>query len=112
MRAGEAAPPAIVRCIEASSKSFAEGMEKEQKEFMQLMIGPQAKALQYMFFAERECGKIPGLTAMPRPLHTAAVIGAGLMGGGIAMCCAEAGMQVYLVDVSQEALDKGMAVIK
>ena len=51
-------------------------------------------SMQYMFFAERTCAKVPGLKAKPGPLDMVGIVGAGLMGGGIAMCCAEAGMQV------------------
>jgi len=112
-RPGENAPQAIITCIEAAmrSSSFAEGMKVEQKEFRQLMVGDQARALQYMFFAERECAKIPGLTAKPGPLDVVGIVGAGLMGGGIAMCCAEAGMQVFLLDIDEKALVRGMGVI-
>mmetsp|Transcript_22961 Transcript_22961/g.55612 ORF Transcript_22961/g.55612 Transcript_22961/m.55612 type:complete len:700 (-) Transcript_22961:105-2204(-) len=112
-RAGEIAPQAIIRCIlAATDRDFAAGMKVESTEFAALMKGDQSKALQYMFFAERECSKIPGLKEKPGPLNIAGIVGAGLMGGGIAMCCAEAGMEVVLMDISQDALDKGMAVIK
>lgn len=113
MRGGEVAPQAIITCIEASTdRPFDEGMKVEMKEFGTLLFGDQSRALQYMFFAERACSKVPGLTAEPGPLGSAGIVGAGLMGGGIAMCCAEAGMTVTLLDASQENLDKGMAVIK
>ena len=64
-RPGENAPQAIITCIEAAirSSSYAEGMMVEQREFKQLMVGDQTRALQYMFFAERVCAKFQGLTA-------------------------------------------------
>eukprot|EP00929_Paragymnodinium_shiwhaense_P119188 TRINITY_DN91067_c0_g1_i1.p1 TRINITY_DN91067_c0_g1~~TRINITY_DN91067_c0_g1_i1.p1 ORF type:complete len:706 (+),score=230.41 TRINITY_DN91067_c0_g1_i1:81-2198(+) len=113
LRAGEVAPQAIITCIEAATKgTFQDGIAVEGAEFAKLFKGDQAKALQYFFFAERQCSKIPDLTEKPGPLNTVGIIGSGLMGGGIGMCCAEAGMKVKLLDVSQENLDKGMAVIK
>lgn len=66
----------------------------------------------YVQFAEHECAKVPGLTAAPGPLDSVGIVGAGTMGGGIAMCCAEAGMRVTLLDIKQEFLDRGMATIK
>lgn len=113
LRKGEIAPQAIITCIEAATdRPFNEGMIVEGKEFMNLMRGDQSKALQYMFFAQRTCSKVPGLTLKPGPLNNAGIVGAGLMGGGIAMCCAEAGMKVILLDVDQGNLDRGMAVIQ
>lgn len=113
MRAGEVAPQAIITCIEASTdRPFADGMKVEGGEFLKLLMGEQSKALQYFFFAERQCSKIPDLTATPGPLDKIGIIGAGLMGGGIAMCCAEAGMNVILLDVDQGNLERGMAVIQ
>jgi len=72
----------------------------------------QSRALQYMDFAESECAKVPGLTAKPRPFNTIGIVGGGLMGGGIAMCCAEAGMAVTLLDIDKANLDRGMGVIR
>jgi len=112
-RKGENAPQAIITCIEASTdRPFEKGMMVEAKEFGKLLMGDQSKAMQYMFFAERQCAKIPGLNTKPGPLDSAGVIGAGLMGGGIAMCCAEAGMKVVLLDVDAKNLERGMNVIK
>eukprot|EP00421_Protoceratium_reticulatum_P020327 CAMPEP_0168388074 /NCGR_PEP_ID=MMETSP0228-20121227/16268_1 /TAXON_ID=133427 /ORGANISM="Protoceratium reticulatum, Strain CCCM 535 (=CCMP 1889)" /LENGTH=421 /DNA_ID=CAMNT_0008401319 /DNA_START=65 /DNA_END=1326 /DNA_ORIENTATION=- len=67
---------------------------------------------EYVSFAERECSKVPGLAAQPGPLESAGVVGAGLMGGGIAMCCIEAGMRAVLLDVDEKALVRGMEAIK
>jgi len=113
LRKGELAPQAIITCIEAATdRPFDQGMGVEGKEFGKLLMGDQARALQYMFFAERQCSKVPGLTAKPGPLDSVGIIGAGLMGGGIAMCCAEVGMKVTLLDIDQANLERGMGVIK
>lgn len=66
----------------------------------------------YLAFAEKECAIVPGLDASPGPLDSVGVVGAGLMGGGIAMCCAEAGMRVTILDIDGKALAKGMETIK
>lgn len=66
----------------------------------------------YVSNAEHECATVPGLTAQPGVLDVVGIVGAGTMGGGIAMCCAEAGMKVTLLDVDQKALERGMGVIK
>mmetsp|Transcript_10454 Transcript_10454/g.19243 ORF Transcript_10454/g.19243 Transcript_10454/m.19243 type:complete len:435 (+) Transcript_10454:45-1349(+) len=66
----------------------------------------------YVSNAEVECATVPGLTAAPGPLDSVGIVGSGTMGGGIAMCCAEAGMRVKLLDIKQEFLDRGLAVIK
>ena len=97
-RSGENAPQAIITCIEAAmrSSSYAEGMLVEEREFKQLMVGDQARALQCMFFTKRVCTKIQDLTAKPDSLDVAGIVGTGLMGGDITMCCAETGTQVFL----------------
>jgi len=113
MRKGENAPQAIITCIAAATdRAFGEGMNVEGSEFGQLFMGSQARAMQYMFFAERQSAKIPGLTEKPGALDAVGIVGAGLMGGGIAMCCAEAGMSVVLLDVDAGNLERGMSVIK
>ena len=113
-RRGEFAPQAIIQCVEAACSgdmSFDDGMDKESELFMQCLTNPQSKALQHFFFAERMATKVPGLKAKPIKLKSVGVIGAGLMGGGIAMASAEAGLNVVIIDVAQESLDKGMSVI-
>merc|ERR1712063_133235 len=97
----------------AASLPFDEGMIEEGNLFMELAIHPQSRALQHMFFAERVCNKVEGLAqgVKPRPIRSLGVVGAGLMGGGIAMCAANVGVQVVLLDINEEAVKKGVAVI-
>lgn len=105
----------IVECVEvACSRPFDEGLEFERASFMELRGSPQSKALRYAFFAEREAAKIPGLPAdvKPREIRSAAVIGAGTMGGGIAMAFANVGIPVQILDAAQDALDKGLERIR
>lgn len=105
----------IIDCIEAAAtKSAADALAFEGAAFMGLLGGPQNKALQYAFMAEREARKIPGVPAdAPAPkLDEVAVIGAGLMGGGIAMVFANAGIPVRIIDVSADALAKGREAIE
>ncbi len=112
---GYPAPLEIVACAEAAAtKPFDEGRKEERARFNTLVNGTESKALRHMFFAERQTSKIPGVpedTAV-RPISKAAVVGAGTMGGGIAMCFANAGIPVTLIDTTQEALDKGLGKIK
>lgn len=109
--AGQAAPQANVKSVRDSfTLPFAEGMAKDAKTIDALIAGSQSRALRHLFFAEREAARIPGQPAgvKPRPVRTAAVIGAGTMGGGIAMSFAGAGIPVTLVDTTQDALDRGI----
>ncbi|CAJ1383251.1 unnamed protein product [Effrenium voratum] len=111
-RKGELAPQAIISCVEAAvAQDFQDAMKVEFSEFCKLMVGPQAQALQYMFFAQRQCQKVPGLDKAAAP-GTCGIVGAGLMGSGIAMCCAENGIKVVLLDIDQKNLDRGMTAIK
>ncbi len=112
---GFIAPEYNIRCIEAAvSQPFDEGMKTETRLFMELLTGPQAAAQQYFFFAERQAGKVPGIDQSLEqiPIATVGVIGAGTMGGGIAMTLANAGIPVILVESSQAALDRGQGVIR
>lgn len=105
--------PNAMALIEAVRGVFtlklAEGLAKERSLFRQLVADDRSKALRYAFFAEREAAKVPGIddSVKPRPIARAAVIGAGTMGGGIAMCFANAGIPVTLIETSQEQIDKG-----
>ena len=108
------APYACVTCIEAAvNQPFAEGLAFERETFLRLVASDQSKAQRHAFFAEREVVKIPDVPrdTPTRPIETAAVIGCGTMGGGIAMNFANAGIPVRVFEVSQEALDKGLATI-
>lgn len=97
----------------ACEKPYAEGVIEERKLFMELMSGTQAKAQQYFFFAERKANKIEGLpeNTEPRPIRRVGVIGAGTMGGGISMNFLSAGIPVTIVEMGQEALDRGTGVM-
>jgi 3-hydroxyacyl-CoA dehydrogenase len=111
---GQTAPLAAIDAVEAATKlPFDEGCKKEAELFQQCLFGDQSKALIHVFFGEREVAKIPGITKDTPTLEIrkAAVIGAGTMGGGIAMNYANAGIPVIVREVSQEALDRGLATI-
>lgn len=109
------APERCIQAIEAACRlPLAEGLEREQALFKECMNTPQARAQQHLFFAEREATKVPGVdSATPaRSVRSVAVIGAGTMGGGIAMNFANAGIPVKLLELKQEALDHGLATIR
>jgi len=93
---------------------FKEGMAEEARLFQETLFGTQSKALIHVFFGEREVAKIPDLPkdTPVLPIRTAAVIGAGTMGGGIAMCFANAGIPVRIKEASVDALDRGIATIR
>ena len=112
---GFLAPEYNIRCIEAAvNQPFDEGMKTESKLFMELMTGPQSAAQQYFFFAERQAGKIPDVPkdTAEIPIARVGVIGSGTMGGGIAMNMVNVGIPVTIVEVKQEALDRGLGVIR
>jgi 3-hydroxyacyl-CoA dehydrogenase len=109
------APAANIRCVEASTHgTFAEGIAVEREEFVKLMMGAQSAAQRYMFFAERQAAKVDGIPAdvQLRPIKKVGVIGAGTMGGGISMNFLTAGIPVTIVETAQEALDRGVGVIR
>lgn len=107
-RAPEAAIEAVVT---AARLPFEEGLKEERRLFEECLKGAQSRALIHVFFAERATAKVPGLPAA-RKVETAAVIGAGTMGAGIAICFANAGIPVWLSDASAEALERGLAGIR
>jgi 3-hydroxyacyl-CoA dehydrogenase len=110
------APAANIACVEkaASGTSFADGIAFERQEFMRLMGGTQSAAQRHIFFAERQAAKIDDLPAdvQLRPIARVGVIGAGTMGGGIAMNFLSAGIPVRIVEMQQEALDRGTGVMR
>ncbi|QSE92460.1 enoyl-CoA hydratase/isomerase family protein [Rhodococcus pseudokoreensis] len=112
---GFAAPLVALDLVEkARSVSFAEGLDAEHTAFLQLVGGDQSAALRHAFFAERTARKIPGLAAdtAARPVQKVAVVGAGTMGGGIAMNFLNAGIPVTVLETAQEPLDRGLATIR
>jgi 3-hydroxyacyl-CoA dehydrogenase len=109
------APYNCIAAVEAAcTLSFDEGMKREQELFLELENADEAKALRYAFFAEREVAKLPDMPAgvQPRDFHDPAVIGAGTMGGGIAMSFADFGYDVKIMDATEEALNRGMERIR
>jgi len=112
---GFEAPAANIKAIEyAVELPYDQGIMHERKLFMELMLGTQAKAQQYFFFAERKAAKIDGLPegTTPREIKKVGVIGAGTMGGGISMNFLSAGLPVTIVETAQEALDRGTGTIR
>ncbi|MCU0683674.1 MAG: 3-hydroxyacyl-CoA dehydrogenase NAD-binding domain-containing protein [Polyangiaceae bacterium] len=112
---GVDAPEANVKAVQAAvEKPYAEGVKEERRLFAELQGGTQARAQQYFFFAERKASKIEGVPAgtAPRPLGRVGVIGAGTMGGGIAMNFLSAGVPVTIVEASREALERGVGVVR
>ncbi len=109
------APYNCILAVEAAcTLPFDEGCAREQELFLELENAPEARALRYAFFAEREVARIPGLpdNTPVRDVASAAVIGAGTMGGGIAMSFADAGIPVKILEATQEAMDRGMQRIR
>src|SRR5262245_23849579 len=112
---GMMAPAAAIDAVEAATHlSFEEGCQAEQKLFTDCLYSDQSKSMIHVFFGEREVSKIPEI---PRdtpliPVNSVGVVGAGTMGGGIAMSFANAGIPVVLKDADQPALDRGMATIR
>jgi 3-hydroxyacyl-CoA dehydrogenase len=112
---GFKAPEYNIRCIEAAvNLPFDEGLKVERALFMELVSGPQSAAQRYYFFAERAANKIPDVPSYTptRPVRSVGIIGAGTMGGGIAMNFANAGIPVALLEVTQEALDRGIKTVR
>ena len=109
------APYNCIACVEAAvALPFLEGLARERELFGELENSAESRALRYVFFAEREVARVPGIpagTQVPE-MNAAAVVGAGTMGGGIAMSFADFGIPVRILEASQDALDRGMARIR
>jgi 3-hydroxyacyl-CoA dehydrogenase len=115
VRRGSIAPLKAVDAIEAAvALPFDEGCRRERELFAECVASDQARALIHAFFAERGVAKVPGITKETgvKPVAKVAIVGAGTMGGGIAMACANAGLQVLLRDTQQSALDRGIETIR
>ena len=109
------APVALVDTVEAAlALPFDQGLQRESEVSADLVDAPEARASRHLFFAEREARRVPGLPAgiEPRPVATVGVVGAGTMGGGIAMGFANAGMTVTIVDATRDKLDAGLATVR
>ncbi|SNS63427.1 short chain enoyl-CoA hydratase /3-hydroxyacyl-CoA dehydrogenase [Noviherbaspirillum humi] len=110
--------PAPLKCIDAVeasvTKKFDDGLKYERELFIDLVQTPESKALRHAFFGERAASKIPDVPedTPAREIKSVAVIGAGTMGGGISMNFLNAGIPVTILEMKQEALDKGMATIR
>jgi 3-hydroxyacyl-CoA dehydrogenase len=112
---GFEAPLDAINAVEAATKlPFDEGIAFEQKLFLARMMSAQSAALRYLFFAERKVSKIPDVPddTPTLPIKKVGIIGAGTMGGGIAMNFATAGIPVTILEMKQEALDHGLSIVK
>src|SRR5256884_4328416 len=112
---GFRAPENCIMAVGAAvTLPFAEGIRRERELFLEFRTSPESKAQRSFFFAEREAAKIPDVPAdtPTKEIKKAAVIGAGTMGGGIAMNFANAGIPVTVVEVAQEALDRGLGIVR
>jgi 3-hydroxyacyl-CoA dehydrogenase len=111
---GAIAPVRALQCVRSAYElPFAEGIRYERETFMELVASDQSKALRHIFFAERLSAKPPkDVSATPRDVTRIGVLGAGTMGGGIAMSYAEAGYPVTMLEMSKTALDKGLATME
>lgn len=111
---GQIAPLKAIDAIEQGLKQgFAAGLKTERDIFTECKASSQSTAMRHAFFAERQCSKIEGMniSLQPKPIDRVAVIGAGTMGGGIAMCFASAGVDVYLLELAEENLERGLGMI-
>ena len=110
--------PAPLQCVDSVERAtrlpFDEGLAQERQTFLSLMWTPECRALRHLFAAERAASKIPDVPedTPRRPIQTVAVVGAGTMGGGIAMNFLNAGLPVTLLEMKQDALDRGVATIR
>jgi len=115
-RKGQFAPGQIIKCVEAAINldDFDEGMKKESDYFIECLVNPQREAMIHIFFGERAASKIsdvPRETPI-KDIKKAGIIGSGTMGGGIAMCFANAGIPVHIIDQDEDNLKRGVSVIE
>ena len=112
---GQIAQDKIISCLEAAvNLPMDEGLERERELFRELLTSPESAAMRHIFFAERLAAKIKGLPrdTPRREVNTVAIIGGGTMGGGIAMCFANVGIPVLMLEIDDEALQRGMGIIE
>ena len=115
-RKGQFAPGQIIKCVEAAINldDFDEGLKKEGELFVECLMHPQREAMIHIFFGERAASKISDVPAdtPSMDIKKAGIIGSGTMGGGIAMCFANAGIPVHIIDQDEENLKRGLSVIE
>lgn len=112
---GQIAPDKIVSCIEAAvNLPMDQGLERERELFKELVTSPESAAMRHIFFSERQAAKIKDLPKDTplRDIKKVAIIGGGTMGGGIAMCFANVGIPVVMLEINDEALERGMNIIR
>ena len=115
-RKGQFAPGQIIKCVEAAINldNFDEGLKKEGELFLECLLHPQREAMIHIFFGERAASKISDVPkdTPVKDVKKAGIIGSGTMGGGIAMCFANAGIPVHIIDQDEENLKRGVSVIE
>ena len=115
-RKGQFAPGQIIKCVEAAINldDFDEGLKKEGEYFLECLLHPQREAMIHIFFGERAASKISDVPKETKimDIKKAGIIGSGTMGGGIAMCFANAGIPVHIIDQDEDNLKRGMSVIE
>ena len=115
-RKGQCAPGQIIKCVEAAINidDFDEGLKKEGEYFLECLMHPQREAMIHIFFGERAASKISDVPKDTKvmDIKKAGIIGSGTMGGGIAMCFANAGIPVHIIDQDEENLKRGVSVIE
>ena len=115
-RKGQFAPGQIIKCVESAINldDFDEGLKKEGEYFLECLLHPQREAMIHIFFGERAASKIADVPkdTQIKDIKKAGIIGSGTMGGGIAMCFANAGIPVHIIDQDEENLKRGMSVIE
>ncbi|MBL6818543.1 MAG: enoyl-CoA hydratase/isomerase family protein, partial [SAR86 cluster bacterium] len=115
-RKGQFAPGQIIKCVEAAINfdDFDEGLKKEGEYFIECLLHPQREAMIHIFFGERAASKISDVPTDTKvmDIKKAGIIGSGTMGGGIAMCFANAGIPVHIIDQDEDNLKRGLSVIE